>query len=349
MADTTFSAARIPPVCGFNLLEMFSYSAENPHGQPFQEWDFDFMARHGFRFARLPLDYRFWTRDLDGPRRQIDEAILDRLAQAVRLGQARGIHVCVNIHRAPGYCINRPELEPFNLWTDPPAVEAFAFHWRAIAERLKEFSSQACSLDLLNEPPNYGDRGFAPESHRRVMAAAVAAIRQVSPDRLVICDGANVGTKPAFELADLGVAQSTRGYAPWQLTHYKAAWVNKPADYDWPQPQWPVRYRDVRFGPPYDIEGLRDLYRPWRELVGHGIGVHCGEYGIFSTVPADVAHAFIDDLLTVLGECGWGWALWNLRGSFGILDNDRPGVNWEACDGHRLDRGLLEILKSHVI
>lgn len=29
-----------------------------------------------------------------------------------------GVHVCLNFHRAPGYCANPGEKEPFNLWHD---------------------------------------------------------------------------------------------------------------------------------------------------------------------------------------------------------------------------------------
>ncbi|PRY89810.1 hypothetical protein CLW00_102286 [Mongoliibacter ruber] len=29
-----------------------------------------------------------------------------------------GLHVCLNLHRAPGICINAGFLQPFNLWKD---------------------------------------------------------------------------------------------------------------------------------------------------------------------------------------------------------------------------------------
>jgi hypothetical protein len=39
------------------------------------------------------------------------------------------MHVSLNLHRAPGYCINAGFYEPFNLWKDDAAQEAFYFHW----------------------------------------------------------------------------------------------------------------------------------------------------------------------------------------------------------------------------
>ena len=48
----------------------------------------------------------------------------------------------------------------------------------------------------------------------------------------------------------------------------------------------------------------------------------------------------------LIGGAGWGWALWNLRGEFGILDSERPDVSYESFRGHKLDREMLELLKA---
>lgn len=45
-------------------------------------------------------------------------------------------------------------------------------------------------------------------------------------------------------------------------------------------------------------------------------------------------------------EAGWGWALWNFRGSFGFLDSERDDVKYEYFQGHRLDRDMLEVLQA---
>jgi endoglucanase len=70
--------------------------------------------------------------------------------------------------------------------------------------------------------------------------SAVAAIRQADPDRLVISEGLQWGREPVMELADLGVAQSTRGYDPFTLTHYMAPWVQGEK---FPVPGWPVQQK----------------------------------------------------------------------------------------------------------
>jgi len=44
---------------------------------------------------------------------------------------------------------------------------------------------------------------------------------------------------------------------------------------------------------------------------------------------------------------GLGWALWNFRGSFGIMDSDRRDVVYENWRGHKLDRKMLELLQRY--
>ena len=134
-----------------------------------------------------------------------------------------GVHVCLNFHRAPGYCVNPGEKEPFSLWHDNEAVEAFAWHWRMFAKRYKGISSEKLSFNLVNEPPGEKD-GVTLKDYRRAIEAAVKAIREVDPSRLIIVDGMDTGNTPCPELGDLGVSQSCRAYIPMSLTHYKAGW-----------------------------------------------------------------------------------------------------------------------------
>ncbi|NLH98482.1 MAG: glycoside hydrolase, partial [Chthonomonadales bacterium] len=62
--------------------------------------------------------------------------------------------------------------------------------------------------------------------------------------------------------------------------------------------------------------------------------------------PHGVVMAWMRDCLANWKEAGWGWALWNLRGSFGVLDSERADVRYEDWRGHKLDRAMLELLKA---
>ena len=192
------------------------------------------------------------------------------------------------------------------------------------------------SFDLLNEPPDIPE-----ESYTRVIRELVAAIRAEDPDRLIIVDGLRWGRDPVHSLADLRVGQSTRGYDPMRISHWKANWVQ--GSEKWPEPGWPL----LENGREWNKERLkRERIQPWKELEARGVGVHVGEWGAFQHTPHEVALSWMRDQLELWKEAGWGWALWNFRGSFGVLDSGRLDVNYENERGHKLDRQMLELLRS---
>jgi hypothetical protein len=54
----------------------------------------------------------------------------------------------------------------------------------------------------------------------------------------------------------------------------------------------------------------------------------------------------MQDCLENWQQAGIGWALWNLRGEFGVLDSRRSDIDYEDYYGHKLDRAMLEVLKN---
>jgi len=326
------SASRLPRWRGFNLLEKFTYNKSgNP---PFRERDFALMQEWGFDFARLPMSYLCWTAPDDWLK--LRESELKQIDQAVELGRKYGVHINLNFHRAPGYCVNPPK-EPLDLWKDDKALEACAFHWAQFAKRYKGIPNAQVSFDLLNEPGDYPEPTYV-----RVVTRLVKAIHAEDPRRLVIADGLRWGTKPVQGLADLGIAQSTRGYEPTRISHYKANWM-KGSD-QWPEPTWPLKINEKET---WDKERLRrDHIGPWKALADKGVGVHVGEWGAFNKTPHAVAIAWMHDCLELWKEAGWGWALWNFHGAFGILDSGRADVSYESFRGEKLDREMLNLLQA---
>lgn len=88
------------------------------------------------------------------------------------------------------------------------------------------------------------------------------------------------------------------------------------------------------------------LIDPWKKLEQQGVGVHVGEFGAFNNTPHKVVLAWYRDMLPLWKEAGWGWAMWNFRGGFGVLDSERKDVKYENFEGHKLDREMLELLKE---
>jgi hypothetical protein len=140
-----------------------------------------------------------------------------------------------------------------------------------------------------------------------------------------------------------GVAQSVHAYWPSGISHYRAPWVDRKLDF--PAPAWPLRNKDgsIKSG----RADLEQRFAPWAELARQAVGVHCGECGCFNKTPYDVFTAWFSDVLDILSGHGIGYALWNFRGSFGILDSGRTDIEYEDWHGHKLDRRLLRILQKY--
>jgi endoglucanase len=325
------SARKLPRWRGFNLLEKFT---RREGGNPaFRERDFEWVAAWGCNFVRLPMSYLCWADPADWLKFREDE--LKHIDQAVEFGKQHGVHVNLNFHRAPGYCVN-PPAEPLDLWKDERALEACAHHWAAFARRYRGVPNRHLSFDLFNEPNDQPAANYA-----RIVSRLVAAIRAEDPQRLIIADGLRWGNTPVPELVPLGVAQSTRGYQPMRVSHHQASWVN---GQNWPEPAWPLTLKE---GDVWDRDRLRrECIEPWQALERQGVGIHVGEWGAYQRTPHRVALAWMRDFLELWKQAGWGWALWNLRGSFGVVDSGRTDVAYEDWQGHKLDRAMLDLLRA---
>ena len=331
----------LPRWRGFNLLDFFTTKSTGDVPEEDLQWIRDW----GFDFVRFPMCYTLWIEDNDIHR--INQAMLGKIDRAVDLCHRYGLHANLSFHRGPGYSVNPERDEPFNLWKDSAALDAFCFHWQLLARRYRRIPSMALSFNLLNEPPSPGRveppcyKGMERADHERVMRAAVAAVHGADPERLIILDGLNWANEPLPELADLDVAQSCRAYSPFGISHYKAPWVGGEK---FPAPAWPGGWN---WDGAWDRARLESHYRPWADLVRQGVGVHCGEGGAFRYTPHDVVLRWLRDVLEILTGHGIGYALWNFRGTFGILDSQRDDAVYEDWHGHKLDRRLLDLLREY--
>jgi endoglucanase len=332
---TTVRGIDDPRLYGFNFQWMLV-----ERGQPPQEPDeraLDFLAEHGFNFVRIPTNYQVWTADHDyfHPDASVFE-VLDRILVACR---ARDIHLSLNLHRAPGYCITRQELERHNLWLDDVAQDAFVFLWEGFARRYAGVPAAGLSFDLINEPPALGLDGFSRYNHGRLIRRTVEAIRAIDPARPIAIDGLDGGNLAMPELADLEVIHSGRGYQPYPVSHWGANWWQGWREGD--APRWP----GVVFeGRAWDVDDLRALYEPWRAVERQGRTIHIGEFGCYNQTPNADALRWFGDLFGLFREFGWGYAMWNFEGPFGIVGHGRPEARIEDRGGYPVDIDLLELM-----
>jgi endoglucanase len=345
----------LPKWRGFNVLDFFS-PGSTPSSHPTTEDHIRWMRDWGFNFVRIPMSYPYYlsfdrSRDITPEEvYHIDEQKVREVDNLVTMLNKHGLHASLNLHRAPGYCVNAGFQEPYNLWKDAAALDAFCFHWSFWAHRYRDISKDKVSFDLLNEPVMRQDMNdqHSPgtavpgDVYRKVMGAAVQAIRKETPDRLIIAEGNSGGNFVVPELIDLNIGQSCRGYNPHAISHYKAPWANKDPD-KCPEPLWPGQVGNQYLS----RDMLEAYYKPWIKLAGQGVGVHCGECGSWNKTPHTVFIAWFTDVLDILSSNGIGYSLWNFIGDFGILDSGRSDVAYEDWHGHKLDRQLLELLQKY--
>ncbi len=338
----------IPRWRGFNLLNFFqAFSRSGDAVIP--EEDCRFIRDWGFDFARLPMDYWLWI-DSDWRRTKtltpddvykIDERMMEKIDRAVETVNKLGLHMSLNFHRGPGYCINNPDREPFVLWSDARAEDAFVHHWDVFARRYRGVAVKDLSFNLLNEAPTPKEGYMTRDDYVRVMRRTTNKIHESNPpDRVIVIDGLNVGNKIVEEMIPDGVVQSVHAYTPAGISHYRASWVDRRSDFV--PPAWPLTDKQGRV---WNRQSMVDHYAPWGELARKGVGVHCGEAGCYNKTPHPVFLSWMGDVMEILKEHDIGWALWNLRGSFGVLDSERADVDYEEYYGHKLDRKLLEMLQ----
>jgi hypothetical protein len=124
--------------------------------------------------------------------------------------------------------------------------------------------------------------------------------------------------------------------------------------YEWDERPAVARYAPDSSEGPFLCDSMQNrqwlvatMIKPWQQAEAAGIGVVVGEFGCYNKTPHDVALRWLEDSLANWQEAGWGWAMWNFRGSFGILDSGRKDVEYEDFHGHKLDRKMLELLRKY--
>jgi endoglucanase len=374
------SPANNPPWYGFNLLEYFSTDPDWMKYFPYKndgmflESDFRWIRDWGFNWVRLPMDYRFWTDPQD--LMKINEKKVEPIDRAIRLGEKYGVHVNVSLHRAPGFCI-LDGLDPVvtgihvtpektSFYKDRATLEAFVHQWTFFAQRYKGISNKIVSFNLVNEPvlpltskekaqlterrKSESQEAIDAEmkvrgakEYSRVARAAIEGIRAVDPQRLIVSDGSSGGVTPVTDLFSTGVLQSPHDYYPADLTHHQCEWARGWATRTEP-PTWPLS--DSHGKVTADRKTIEDFVQPWRGVDHQGVAIHFGEMGCYKHTPPEVVLAWFSDTLDTLDALKSGWALWNFRGPFGVLDTERPGTKFEDWQGHQLDRPLLTLLQK---
>jgi aryl-phospho-beta-D-glucosidase BglC (GH1 family) len=263
---------------GFNLLGKFDVSWSN---SGFTQKEFSVVHDLDCNFVRLPLDYRTYTQA--GNWDIFIEKELAKIDQTIQWGNQYNVHVCINMHRAPGYCVNSttlPANQQLNLWTDSIAQKAFVNHWLMFANRYKDISPERLSFNLVNEPNNVSE-----EVYVSIMKKAIDAIHKITPNRVIFVDGLGYGRGLLLSLKDEpNIAQAIHSYDPFTLTHYKASWVD--GSMDWPVPTWPM------------LSVSNYLYGPWKSEFKSTLAIQ-GNFALGTEVIVNVGQVSTESTLSI--------------------------------------------------
>jgi len=350
--------------CGFNYPACwFSPGQVNERNRPREE-DFALISEWGFDFIRIPVRYQFFMSD-DSPGVYREES-LRYIDQAIEWCEKYGLHADLNMHHLPGFGISFWSRGiPITLWTSEGMLKRAEDIWRMFAKRYKT-KGEVLSFNLINEPI-----GVDMKTYVRFVKRMIRAIREIDPDRFIMVDGLNISRTPIYGIEDEElVGQSFHCYEPYWLTHLGASWTRDGSDIYKETPKYPgippnmdkyledlpkdsprrlffLRYRNVYV----DKNWMENIIKPWIELRDRtGMLIHCGEFGVYSmNVDRESMLNWYRDLLDILKVNNIGWALWNLRGAFGVIETGREEFMTETLhNGERIDEELLKLLRSYL-
>jgi pectate lyase len=306
----------------------------------FTEDDVAAIAEFGYDHIRLPVDEeQLWT--AAGPK---EAEAFGLLHHAMSWTAKYDLRVVVDLHILRSHHFNAREKP---LWTDPAAQEKFLKLWRDLSAELKHYPVERVAYELMNEPV-----ADDPDDWNELVAKTVAEIRKTEPDRILVI-GSNrwqsVNTFDTLRIprGDRNILLSFHFYLPMLLTHHQASWTGVgrykgPVTY----PGRLVAAEDMRALPAdigrmvkrsngiYNRAVLEKLLdKPLRFSRQHELPLYCGEWGCITKAPRAARLAWYEDVRHILEKHGIGWANWDYRGGFGILDRRR-----------RPDKELIEVL-----
>ena len=317
---------------GINAAEWFAQSANDYSAARTNRFtdsaDIALMARLGFDNVRLSIDpvpLEQYPRGADG----MNDEFLGRLDKAVDTMIADGLAVQIDIH---------PE-EPFKtaVRTGNEGVDRLVMLWRRLAAHYATRNPEMVFFEIMNEPEVRDPYRWA-----GIQARVAAAIRESAPHNTIIATGPNysdiVDLLAMHPLPDGNVIYNFHFYDPHTFTHQGAGWgapwwfyehglpypatessmaallpeVPDPADRFQMENYW-LEHWDG-----HHIRLLIDEAAAWGK--SNRVPLICNEFGAFREHMEPTSRMnWIRDVRTSLEADGIGWAMWDYRGSFGVV------------------------------
>ena len=286
------------------------------------------MARMGFDNVRLSIDavpLEQYSRGAAG----LNSDFVVRLDRTVDTMLADGLAVQIDLHPQDNY--------KQQLRTSDEAVDRLVMLWRKLAAHYANRDPDRVFFEILNEPEVNDPYRWA-----GIQARVAAAIRDAAPRNTIIATGPNYSDIPDLltqhPLADGNVIYTFHFYDPHEFTHQGASWSVPWWSYTHgiPYPPTDASMQALLQEVPdaanrfalenywldhWDTRRIRmliDEAAAWgRE---NNVPLICNEFGAYRNFTDPVSRFnWIHDVRTALEADGIGWAMWDYRGSFGVV------------------------------
>jgi endoglucanase len=293
--------------------------------------DIALMAQLGFDHVRLSIDavpLEQYPLGKDG----LNDEFVARLDRAVDAMLADGLAVEIDLHPEDSY--------KQQLRTSDYAVDRLTMLWRKLAAHYAGRDPERVFFEVLNEPEVNDAYRWA-----GIQARVAAAIRQAAPRNTIIAAGANysdiVDLLALQPLSDGNVIYNFHFYDPHQFTHQGASWGltwwSYTHDIPYPAPEGSMqaalqqvpdavsRYQLENYWlehwDAHRIRLLVDEAAAWgRE---NHVPLICNEFGAYRNFSDPVSRAtWIHDARTAFEADGIGWAMWDYRGGFSVVNKE---------------------------
>ena len=318
---------------GMNLGNCWEAPPPYTWGIRYTVEDIDRIAAEGFDHVRVPVA---WTHHLKPVAAgwEISPTLLADLEPVLRRALEKKLHVLLDWHH-------------FDELTDAPAAQRarFVSSWETIARHFKDWPA-GLFLELLNEPRD----ALTTEAANPIYAEAIAAIRRIDPQRILLVSPGNWGDireldKLQLPDGDERLVVTVHCYEPFYFTHQGAPWVNlhdlRGIVYPGP-PASPLavperhrenagirdfiaRYNSLPTGQnPCSAAAVRDLLdyaKAWAEHFGRPI--HLGEFGSHDIGDQPSRSRYSEEVRSMAEARGIPWTLWDWKATFGYWDSQK--------------------------
>jgi endoglucanase len=317
---------------GVNISHWLSQSGGR-HGvaqaEYFTEKDVALLAEKGFDHIRIPVE----EAELWDYREEKYKEAFTLLHKAIGWCKQYHLRAIVDMHILRSHHFNAKSRA---LWEESAAQERFLQCWRELSGELKKYPANLVAYELLNEPV-----ADSASQWNELLAKGIALIRQLEPKRVIVIGSNRYQSYNTFPLlkvpaGDNRLILSFHYYNPFYFTHYRASWTAH-ADYSGPVhypgatisrkeiAEQPATIRNLLAGSTeeYDADVIeRQMMTAVSVARKLKLPLYCGEFGCLGTVSRKDRLRWYKDVKKALDKHQVAWAVWDFKGSFGIIEDD---------------------------